>query len=440
MIQIQIPKKFCSEIQYTFEILLGEFLGIPHTFNISDIGHNFLLRMESGKNLTIFNSFFCNYTEPHGYMTPQALPSIPINWTDSTLELAQLPVLFGNPIVQINDLEINLEADIIASSYFMLSRWEEIIDDHRDQHDRSTASQSIAFKFNFLHRPIVNEYADLLWLLLLKAGYVGKRKKHEYQYVVTHDMDQPYQWPDWKTSFKHLAGDLMVRKDLTMFTQDLSSLYKTKIQGTQDPFDRHQYLLDLADRQGYKAYFNLIVSRRSKYDFSLSIKDPRLKSIIQTIESNGHTIGYHPGYAVHLDAKIFQGELDQLQSLVQQKISTGRQHYLRFKVPYTWRLWDHAGMEWESSMGYTQMPGFRCGTCYTYTVFDSLERKKLKIKEKPLLLMDATLVYYLKDWNRTELYAMKLSCKKHGGEWVTILHNDLVQHERLNDFEDLILN
>ena len=90
-------------------------------------------------------------------------------------------------------------------------------------------------------------------------------------------------------------------------------------------------------------------------------------------------------------------------------------------------------------MGYSDLPGFRCGTCYTYTVFDCKQRKKLAVKEKPLILMDASIVYYQKEIKMDALLHLKAQCKKHHGEWVTIWHNDLVTHPLLRDFETLIL-
>ncbi len=440
MIKIRIPKKFAPEIQYTFEVLIGEFLGLPHFFITDDDHQNFLLELESGKVLTISNRFFELYAEPLGYQVPRALPHAPALWSDHQLGIQDLPILYGEATMSSTDDSIQLHADLIASSFFMLSRWEEVIDDQKDEHDRSTAAHSTAVKFGFLHRPIVNEYAELLWCLLQKAGYSGARTQRTFSAVVTHDIDQPYQWPNWQTNTKHIAGDLIKRRDLSMAIHNTQSLYRTTMLGAPDPYDQHQYLIDWADRHGYQAYFNMIISQRTRYDQSLPPSDPRYLAMIRRIEAHGHKIGFHPGYAVYLDADIFNQELNVLQSMVRQKIISGRQHYLRFKVPHTWRLWDQAGLEWESSMGYTQMPGFRCGTCYTYTVFDCLLRKKLKVKEKPLLLMDATLIYYLKHWDHQHLIDLKQACKKHGGEWVTIWHNDLVQHKLLKDFGSIILN
>ncbi|MBL0113298.1 MAG: hypothetical protein IPP42_21680 [Saprospiraceae bacterium] len=434
---ITIPSSFSPEIQYTFEILMQEFLGIDIKFIISPTAKDYILSADDMKSVKITNHFFSQITESAGYFKSGYLPRAIQYWSDATLTIQDLPVLYGLPRLEETNEGYILQADIISSSYFMLSRWEEVIDTQLDIHLRVQGKNSIANKYNFLHRPIVNEYADLLWTLLVKSGYRGQRKLHQYQAFATHDVDQPYQWPDWHTSLKHLGGDLLKRKDISLATTHIKSLYATKVKGKSDPFDQHQYLLDLAYKYQHQACFNFIVSNRSKFDQSLSSSDPRLKAMIDSIETAGHLIGYHPGYEVYLDQKIFNEELATLQLLVKQKIMAGRQHYLRFKVPDTWRLWDQASMEWESTLGYADIPGFRCGTCYTYTVFDCKAGKKMKVKEKPLILMDATLIYYQRNWDAGDLLQLKNECKKHGGEWVTLVHNDLVKHPALKELEEL---
>lgn len=65
------------------------------------------------------------------------------------------------------------------------------------------------------------------------------------------------------------------------------------------------------------------------------------------------------------------------------------------------------------------------------------KQEKMKVKEKPLILMDATLIYYQRNWDAGDLLQLKNECKKHGGEWVTIVHNDLVKHPALKGLEEL---
>ena len=46
-----------------------------------------------------------------------------------------------------------------------------------DFHKRFRLEETIAFKNNFLHRPIVNEYIEIFWLLIKHLWPSLKRKK-----------------------------------------------------------------------------------------------------------------------------------------------------------------------------------------------------------------------------------------------------------------------
>ena len=38
------------------------------------------------------------------------------------------------------------------------------------------------------------------------------------------------------------------------------------------------------------------------------------------------------------------------------------------------------------------MPGFRCSTCYEYSMHDCITRRKLKLKEHPLIAMECSII------------------------------------------------
>ncbi len=403
-----------------------------------DAASDFIISNSEIKSIIIKNQFFSNFKATINYIQANNLPKNISYWSDSTLQIQELPVLYGKDKIDETENSITLHADLIASAFFMLTRWEEIVDADKDLHGRSIAKNSIAYQYHFLQRPVVNEYVELIWNVLQKAGYTGKRKSYEYRALVTHDVDQQYQWPDFFTSIKHIAGDILKRNDFKMAGRNLKSWYQTLVLNKQDPFDTYDTLLNLANEYSIKAYFNIIISRSSEHDMALPINDKRLLNLISKIECEGHTIGFHPGYNTYLIQSQFDKELDELQSITKQKIISGRQHFLRFQNPDTWRLWDNAGMEWESSMGYADLPGFRCGICLPFSIFDVRARKKLKVKERPVIVMDATLIYYMKEWSWDQLENLKTQCKKFKGEWVTIWHNDLVNHPLLENFENII--
>mgnify|MGYP003775241589 CR=1 FL=1 len=83
-----------------------------------------------------------------------------------------------------------------------------------------------------------------------------------------------------------------------------------------------------------------------------------------------------------------------LENAIQQEILEGRQHYLRMDVTKTLPIWDKNSMKIDSTLGFADKEGFRCGTGDLFSIFDFLNRKQLQLKERPLILMDGTLRQY----------------------------------------------
>ena len=83
-------------------------------------------------------------------------------------------------------------------------------------------------------------------------------------------------------------------------------------------------------------------------------------------------------------------------------------------------------MVWDSSLGYPEAEGFRCGMCRDFPVFNFLTREVLPLREKPLIAMDITLAQYrgytpeqALEW----LFHLRRQVDKHGGEFVLLWHN-----------------
>jgi hypothetical protein len=104
-----------------------------------------------------------------------------------------------------------------------------------------------------------------------------------------------------------------------------------------------------------------------------------------------------------------------------QKISCGRQHFLRFDVPTTWQIWEDNKMEWDSSLCFTEKQGFRCGTCYEFSTFNIKTRQKLKLKENPLLVMDGNINNNKE--NVEKVIKIKDTVKKFNGNFLLLWHN-----------------
>ena len=55
-------------------------------------------------------------------------------------------------------------------------------------------------------------------------------------------------------------------------------------------------------------------------------------------------------------------------------------------------FWNDAGFDYDTTLNHAEHAGFRCGTCHPFPLWDFAKRRMLKVKECPLVLMDASLL------------------------------------------------
>ena len=373
----------------------------------------------------ISDSFFSRYSQKEDYLKPENIPG-KINWLEIAVwQIKKMPVIYGKSTITIDKSQIYCEADLFASAFFMLSRWEEQVLPVRDKHKRFPGNESLAYKNGFLNLPVVNEYADLLWQMLQHIGYQGERKQHKFTIVPTHDIDDLFFWNrENKAKFyRNLSGDLLKRRSFRKAWRRYRSFRKTQNNPSKDPFYVYDHFMDLAEKAGVKASFYFIPGGTTTYDNRYDISSDEFKNVIGLVRQRNHKAGIHPSYDTFNNKELFHQELKALTEASGTDISTGRQHYLRFQNPITWQIWELAGLKKDSTMYYTGYPGFRCGTCYEFPVFDTENRKQLNLREMPLLLMDVDLMRMDMVSAAKTITEIKREVHKHSGQFVFLWHN-----------------
>ena len=128
------------------------------------------------------------FFDPDIYGTPESLPKLPL------MEIDNVPFLFGSPRIEWQEDTLIVYADIIASSYFLLTRYEEIQKRNiRDIHGRFPGKESLPVKAGFIHRPIIEEYGKLLRNWLRQTEIRIKEPTAQIRKIwLTHDIDAPF--------------------------------------------------------------------------------------------------------------------------------------------------------------------------------------------------------------------------------------------------------
>jgi hypothetical protein len=323
--------------------------------------------------------------------------------------------------------------DILAATFFMLSRWEETILPCWDEHQRFLHSASVACRQNFIDRPIVDEYGLILqaWLKILLPGWQPDLSRFTVR--LSHDIDVIRRYPKINMGLRAIAGDLIKRHDLGQAMKTTTGLLTQILAPEKDPHLQAVFTLaELSKRLGLESAFYFMAANYSPYDSGYDPRSALVQQCIHYLQSQGFETGFHPGYYTLNNPSKLVAEKSRMDIALGNSSYGGRQHYLRFKVPDTWRQWQEAGLVYDSTMAYPGMEGFRCGTCRPFHPFDPQQGVEMQLWERPLIVMDGTLIHYRNlapQDGQARILEIARRCRDVRGMFTLLWHNSTLVYE-----------
>lgn len=453
--RVFIPSVCINEQQYILDVMLGEFLGL--SFDIVEHKDPYIKITQTGScaNLTLNTDFF---QQAHkAWLDNLSMPVLPlVNWephadgVDTLMVEESVPVLYGEPGLIRNQEHWHLNLDVFGSAFFMLSRYEELVTTERDEHDRFPAEASIACKGGFLDRPVVNEYLEILWFCLSSLWPGLPRKQRKFRKLISCDVDHPIDLVGY--SFKHTVfrvGARLIRdKNPSLaFYDGLNYLFK-KI--GSDRFDQYQrnidWMMDVNKKLGNQVAFYFIpIQTDSSKDDSNDVRSSKISALLKHIVDSGHEIGLHPGYKTYRYPVKFKQSAEALKFACQEQgidssALGGRQHYLCYNIGTTPKLWQRNGLVYDSSLSFADKAGFRAGVCYEYSMYDLSERNAMQLKQRPLILMECTIISKayeglgLSEQALERFAYFESVCKMFDGDYTLLWHNSFFSKRNSKNF------
>ncbi|MCO4293650.1 polysaccharide deacetylase family protein [Solitalea sp. MAHUQ-68] len=452
---IKFPNSYNEEKRYISDVIFNDFIGVEYELLFEDerLDVELNVRGENGRIILPEILFKTPYDK---WLNQSTLPELPLKrrsldeFQKDRFIQHTVPVLYGasdhRPFFK-DDEYSYFDIDLIGSIFFCLTLYEEATSEVTDKHGRFPSRESILYKEGIYDRPIVNEYVLILEeLLRTKFNYISPKKKN-YKLVLSHDMDYSLSHEvNLENFLKSCAGDLFIRKSPALLTRRLYSkiVKKERLHENPDPMNNIDYLMDVSESLGVVSEFNFIVEQgKGTIDVRYDIEKQFYKDLMVRVRERGHILGVHPSYTTYCDLQKTQSEFKKFKRLcselgVRQEFWGGRHHYLRWKNPVTWSIWDEMGADYDSSVGSSELMGFRAGTCYPYKVFDLKNRKRLKLLERPLIVMDHS-IFKMADFKNAVQKVIELSklCKFYGGEFSLLYHNNYVisKNQKLKYFQ-----
>ena len=341
----------------------------------------------------------------------------------------------------VNDLEINISQwngtpcffnagsgssipfDIFAASFYLISRYEEYLPHVRDVHERFTAEQSLAYKFRFLEKPVVD-----IWALKLKDALLERFPDYhfsdrEFSYISTIDVDNAFAYK--YKSFVRTSGGFIndfFKLHLKSFWDRLLVLLRIR----KDPYNNFEHILSLGKTYNATTIFFFLIADYTTFDTNISATKRQFRLLIKHIADYAK-IGLHPSYYTMKNSALLKKEKERLESITNIPTSLSRQHFLRFSLPETYQNLIDLEINQDFSMGYASHIGFRASTSIPFYFFDLDFEIQTPLLVHPFALMDTTLNDYMgltpkQSLGRTKDLLKEVMAVK--GTFITLFHNE----------------
>lgn len=321
---------------------------------------------------------------------------------DANLLSGSIPVLWGREgFVRTEQGDAHLQLDVFGSIFFMLSRYEELVKAERDQYGRFPAAASLAVRQGFLHRPIVDEYIEILWSALIRVWPGLTRKTGAGKMWVTCDVDEPYErWirNPWLLA-QGIGGALVRKRSLSGAVKRIKNAYFSR-QGKYgfDPHWTFDWYMSRLEEHGCKGAFYFIpTAGNTQYDCMYSLAENRMQALLKSISDRGHEIGMHGSFKTFQDGALITRERQTLIAACRSAgavadVSGNRQHYLRWDARQTADHLDEAGFAYDTSGGFPYDPGFRYGTARAFPMWSWVKQAPLKLRQRPLIMLESAVI------------------------------------------------
>ncbi len=316
--------------------------------------------------------------------------------------------------------------DIFAAIFYLLSRYEEYLPHQKDMYGRYAHENSLAFNEGFLNLPLIN-----IWLNDFKKALREKFPSLNFQpstfnFQPTYDIDEAFAF-NHKGLIKSVGGiaKSVVNGEWAMVNERLNVLRMKK----DDPYDAYEWMNKMHGKNNLRPlYFFHVANEKGKYDQNISPSHPAMQQLIKQ-HAEKYQIGIHPSWASGDDESLLEKEMKILGSITGEKITSSRQHYIRFTLPHTFRRLIAAGITDDYSMGYGSINGFRASVASDFYWYDLEKEQQTNLLLHPFCFMEANSFFeqkYLPQRAYEEMMHYYKAVRSVKGTLITIWHNNFL--------------
>ncbi len=312
--------------------------------------------------------------------------------------------------------------DVFAATFYLLSRYEEYGNTKPDEHGRYAPENSVACIHGFLEIPLVDTWRQQLFSLL-QLDFVPR----DFRFQPTFDIDHAYRYKGL-TSVRWLLK--WVKSLLSLRVADAMQQLAVAIGMQKDPYDTYDEIKQLCERYQLKPLFFLLMDGKTPFDKQIDTRSVLFQNLVRYISGWGK-IGIHPSYGSMHEIQCMASEKLRLEKMRSEKISSSRQHFLRYVYPQTMTGLLQCGITDDFSLGYSKYVGFRASTSFSFNWYNLVEEQTTPLVLHPLAMMDTSLRYGMclsPQEAKNKIEQVMHQVKKTNGTFISIWHNSNLSH------------
>lgn len=310
--------------------------------------------------------------------------------------------------------------DIFAASFYMLSRYEEYLPHVKDDFGRFTAVESIAYKHNFLHQPVVDIWAYYFKEALQKQFPEFQFPKKSYRIKPIIDVPSAYNYR-LKGIMRTFGG--IIKDFLKLRLRSLYNRFTVILGFKHDPYDTFKYIITRQKHTKFKFLFFFLLGDYSTYDKGINPNKKGFVSLIKHV-SDYCDVGLKTSYFAIDDASILKKEKIKMEEIINKPLVASRQSFSRLNLPESYRHLIELEIKEDYTMGYVNQIGFRAGSCTPFLFYDLDFEIQTPLKINSYHVMDHTLLQKHSFLDKKKVLNEVINeIKQVDGEFIPIFHN-----------------
>ena len=324
--------------------------------------------------------------------------------------------------------------DIFSASFFLLSRYEEYKCGNNEKYENFSATESIAYKYNFLEIPIIDIWVEKFKKALLEKypNLVFNEKKYTETSVIEVAKAFKYKHKGVVRSISRSIVDIF-----TLNFYNFINRLKVILGFVKDPFDIYDQFINFHKEKNIRNIFFFLLANYSIHDKGISYNNVKYKYLIKYM-ADYSIVSVLSSYFATFDIKEMKNEQKRMNAILNRSITRFKANNNILPLPDIYRKLTECEYKEDFSMGYTSHIGFRSGTCTPYFFYD------IKLEVQLPVLVHSFCFHSQVAENQSEksilkkINTIKQHIKNVKGNFIPIFSNEYIANNNFNFYKQII--